>query len=142
MAVLGQRDFAIRENSNNQSGLLNPVLNALLTNALLRRLSESNAYSCDTMQQNKQLRLLEGSMQLMDSCMNAIIDLHTSDDLLFLTNYRKLNCNIKLQQSGEVFTNKLGSTTASACMDQSDLEKFSETLENLESFIQYKSGFI
>ena len=87
MAVLGQRDFAIRENSNNQSGLLNPVLNALLTNALLRRLSESNAYSCDTIQQNKQLRLLEGSMQLMDSCMNAIIDLHTSDDILFITNY-------------------------------------------------------
>jgi hypothetical protein len=140
MSALGQRDFAIREASGNQAGLLSPVLNALLTNALLRRLQDANAYSCDTAQQDKQLRLLEGGMQLMDSCFNAIIDLHTSDDPAFLSNYVKLQCAGKLRERGEFFSNKLGSTAA-AKLDRSDLEKFSETLENLESFIQYKAGF-
>jgi hypothetical protein len=79
-------------------------------------------------------------MQLMDSCFNAIIDLHTSDDTAFLSNYVKLQCAGKLQERGEFFSNKLGSTAA-AKLDRSDLEKFSETLENLESFIQYKAGF-
>jgi hypothetical protein len=140
MGALGQRDFAIREGSGNQAGLLSPVLNALLTNALLRRLEDPSAYSCETAQQDKQLRLLEGSMQLMDSCFNAIIDLHTSDDPAQFSNYLKLQCAAKLQQRGEHFTSHLGSAAASK-LDSCDLEKFSETLENLESFIQYKAGF-
>lgn len=140
MSALGQRDFAIREGSAGQSGLLNAVLNALLTNALLRRLQEPNAYSCDTAQHDKQLRLLEGRMQLMDACFNAIVDLHTSDDVTLLSNYVKLQGAAKLQERSGFFANLLGSTAATK-LDQNDLEKFSETLENVESFIQYKAGF-
>jgi len=140
MSALGQRDFAIREATAGQCGLLNTVLNALLTNALLRRLQDPNAYSCDTAQHDKQLRLLEGRMQLMDSCFNAIVDLHTSDDVALLSNYVKLQGAAKLQERASFFASMLGSPAAHK-LDRNDLEKFSETLENVESFIQYKAGF-
>lgn len=141
MAALGQRDFALREATAGAGGLLSPVLNALLTNALLRRLQEPSAYASETAQQNKQMRLLEGSMQAMDSAFNAVIDLHTSDEKVFLANYAKLQCAAKLQERGEFFAQQLHSA-AVAKLDQNDLEKFSETLENLESFIKYKTGFV
>lgn len=150
MDALGQRDFALRDACGVAAGsgaagagavgLVSPVLNGLLTNALLRRLQDPNAYACDTTQQDKQLRLLEGGMQLMDSCFNALIDLHTSDEPTFLANYAKLQCDNRLQERGSFFANQLNA--AQSKLDSNDLEKFSETLANMENFIQYKADFL
>ena len=150
MGALGQRDFQLRDAcgaagvvgvGSGPLGLLSPVLNGLLTNAILRRLQDPNAYASDTRQQDKQLRLLEGGMQLMDSCFNSLIDLHTSDDPTFLANYSKLQCASRLSERGGVFAQKL-SASAEAKLDKNDLEKFSETLENVKAFVAYKANFV
>jgi hypothetical protein len=142
MSSMGQRDSSLRiEAPATGCGCLLPtVLNALLTNALLRRLQDPNAYACETTQQDKQARLLEGCMQVMDSSFNAIIDLHTSDEPAFLATYAKLQCTTKLSERGNLFAQQLHA--GSGKLDSSDLEKFSETWENLQNFIQYKLTFV
>jgi len=206
ISALGQRDSLLRNNTATgtgttagegatvtTAGLLTPQVNALLTNALLRRLDEpaayhsfsvlksgldpsSNSSSSSTHQQqqagskarteDKYQRLVVGSLHLMDAALNAIMDLHTSDEPQYLQNYWKLQCSPKLQRSGESFAQKLndamasssssssppppprastgpttGTTTTTTSIDEYDEQKFMETLENLQNFITYKESF-
>ncbi|KAJ1425181.1 hypothetical protein B484DRAFT_92968, partial [Ochromonadaceae sp. CCMP2298] len=173
-ATMGQRDSVIRDiqpQGAQGEGLLSVQVNALLTNALLRRAQDPSAYSSATLRPQTQAqgvhaqgaatgvdikrgRLLEGSLRLLDALLNAIIDLHTSDSTAFLALYWKLSAPEKISQAATLLGERLSvvaeaSNYASgaaggapwAPFDSGDFEKFSETLENVQSFLEYKQSF-
>jgi hypothetical protein len=175
IAALGQGDNSCRDISPG-IGLYPPSLNALLTNALLRRLEQPNAFSLESSVMNhdhdqkmkksqqeiatrgynsitRQMNVSVASVRLMDVFLNAVIDLHTSDDPLLLHNYSKLRVHDKLSACGFVFHNKVQLMTSSfssseeeaggvgAAMDETEVEKCSETLENVRAFLDYKNQF-
>jgi len=175
IAALGQGDNSCRDISPG-IGLYPPSLNALLTNALLRRLEQPNAFSLESSvmdhdhdqkkksQQEiatrgynsitRQMNVSVASVRLMDVFLNAVIDLHTSDDPLLLHNYSKLRVHDKLSACGFVFHNKVqlmissssseeeaGGGGVGAAMDETEVEKCSETLENVRTFLDYKNQF-
>jgi len=180
IAALGQGDNSCRDISPG-IGLYPPSLNALLTNALLRRLEQPNAFSLESSvmdhdhdqkkkksQQEiatrgynsitRQMNVSVASVRLMDVFLNAVIDLHTSDDPLLLHNYSKLRVHDKLSACGFVFHNKVqlmitsssseeeaggggGGGGGGGAMDEAEVEKCSETLENVRAFLDYKNQF-
>jgi len=156
ISTLGQGDNSCRDSSPGQ-GLYPPSLNALLTNSLLRRLEQPNAYSLESSavdqkslhevgRDSRQLNVLIASVRLMDVFLNAVIDLHTSDDPALLHNFSKLRVSDKLSACGGVFHDKVQQLTAlleavAVVMDDAEMEKFTETLENVHGFIDYKSQF-
>jgi hypothetical protein len=107
----------------------------------------------------RQMNVSVASVRLMDVFLNAVIDLHTSDDPLLLHNYSKLRVHDKLSACGSVFHNKVqlmtssssssseeeaagaGGASVGAAMDEAEVEKCSETLENVRAFLDYKNQF-
>ena len=103
----------------------------------------------------RQMNVSVASVRLMDVFLNAVIDLHTSDDPLLLHNYSKLRVHDKLSACGFVFHNKVqlmisssssseeeaGGGGVGAAMDEAEVEKCSETLENVRAFLDYKNQF-
>lgn len=170
IAALGQGDNSSRDVSPGV-GIYPPSVNALLTNALLRRLEQPNAFSLEStaveyhdqksqQQQeivtttkgcnSRQMNVLVASVRLMDVYLNAVIDLHTSDDPLLLHNYSKLRVHDKLSACGAVFQDKVlqltsssssSSSSAAAAIDDAEVDKCSETLENVRGLLDYKSQF-
>jgi hypothetical protein len=146
IAALGQGDNSCRDVSPG-IGLYPPSLNVLLTNALLRRLEQPNAFSLESSvmdhdhdqkksQQEiatrgynsitRQMNVSVASVRLMDVFLNAVIDLHTSDDPLLLHNYSKLRVHDKLSACGSVFHNKVQLMTSSSSSSSSSEEEAEE----------------
>lgn len=138
VGVLGQRD-----SSSPILSLHSKSVNFFLTNALLRRLTEPNAFAVtshyltyldptdsssskrsssgkkgktvkttDKQQQASTVELKEltqkrnielSSLRITDACFNALIDLHSSDDPLYLDSFVRLNCLDKLASSFQDF---------------------------------------
>jgi hypothetical protein len=104
----------------------------------------------------RQMNVSVASVRLMDVFLNAVIDLHTSDDPLLLHNYSKLRVHDKLSACGFVFHHKVqlmissssseeevagGGGGGGGAMDEAEVEKCSETLENVRAFLDYKNQF-
>jgi hypothetical protein len=145
MGILGQRGdqtVALGQGPTQVTLKLTvPVsLNALLSNSLLRRCQEPNAYSADN-SSNGVENVARSTLIVMDGCFNSLIDLHCSDDLAYLENFSKLKCVDKLLALSNDFNTKLRDP---ACrrLDDEDREKFAETLENLGNFVAYKQDAI
>lgn len=133
IGCIGQRDISV---------LYHPSINVLVTNSILRRLVDSNGYSYYdgiVADNNRNMNLYISSLRIIDNCFNAIIDLHSSDDLGYLENFKKLKCIEKLRNQHSYFFEMIQKKLFP--IDDNDLEKFQETLENIDSFIQYKQEF-
>lgn len=139
IATLAQRDnggLALGEEVDTSSKpimlLYSKAVNFLLTNAMLRRLEEPNAFAVTSrykiyspgkgrektsgkrkgqgkgvmqvlVELDEEDNLELASLRIVDACLNALIDLHSSDDTEYLDNFRRMNCLQKLQASFHAF---------------------------------------
>lgn len=127
------------------SSVFPPTLLLLLTNGLINRLRAPAAFTVNTFtafsdarKYTKQDNLKISSLLVQDACFNAVLDLHSSDSLLFHEIYSKLRLNEVLHQEKEAFRTKL--MESAGLLQESDQEKVHETIDNIEAFLAYKSS--
>ena len=157
VGLLAQRDGQYREQFDsggepNDSRLIQPRINALLTNALLRVIEAHNMSVVSEAGGYEQL-------STVDAALSAIIDLHTSDDPELLQNFVRLQTLKKLTECVSRFQAALlaaedePTTKDSERMmvgDDEDndggerdrqelLNDFKDTISNVTSFIEYKT---
>lgn len=118
----------------------------LITNGLFNRMSNSSAYTFGldkekvAHQITKSINVKKSTTMLLDCCVNAIIDLHSSDDLQYHGLFVKLQGINKLKSILQDLHNKY--EESSRFLDDDDRDKVEETIMNLSNFIEYKEqGF-
>lgn len=140
------------------SGQMQGKINALLSNCLLKRMSDPNCYSGTidftkleakgtttvkkknkTAAKNEQ-NLMQSTLLLSDSCINSFIDMHSSDSEEYLSYFTKLRALEILSEVSTRFKQRV--QVAFASLEEIDESRFYETIENLDSFISYKSDYL
>lgn len=155
VGLLAQKDGQYREQhmsgTPTETRLIQPRINALLSNALLRVIETSvSSAEIDGYEQ----------LSLVDAAISAIIDLHTADDPELLQNFTRLNALKKLTECLPYFETAVHAAAAaedgpgskdSEKMADSDedngddddreemLGDFNDTISNVKSFIEYKT---
>ena len=153
VGLLAQRDGQYREQhvsgEANDCRLIQPRINALLTNSLLRVIE---AHSLNMVSATGEYQPL----CVVDAAISAIVDLHTSDDPELLQNLQRLQTLKKLADSVSHFQTALDAVGDqpnrmigdneegddchfSDCMEM--LSDFKDTISNVKSFIEYKTLF-
>lgn len=127
--------------------LMPPKINWLLSNSILRTLESYTNSSNSNSEPERDIFLLE-------VCLSAFIDLHSSDDADVLQNFLKLKAVDKLSISLSVFEgavkelrrdNERGAKKSDSNNNSSDMREalvdFEETVLNMRSFLEYKSNY-
>lgn len=142
--------------------LVDKSVNAILSTAVLRLLENPKGYSVTSVgeetlmdatlgahigQAKKDANKIVAMLRIMDACFNSIIDLHASDELIYLDNFKKLldgACITKMTQQLKLFRKELSSNASLFNGGKMRVlhETFYETMDNTESFLQYKASFI
>ena len=149
VGLLAQRDGQFRE-QHNDSRMIQPRINALLSNALLRVIDTAST-SASTVEGYEKL-------SIVDAAMSAIIDLHTADDPELLQNFVRLNALKKLGDCVLYFQTALHAAERQPHRDPERMvdgdeedsdgdgadrkemfSDFNDTISNVRSFIEYKS---
>ena len=97
IGLLAQKDGQIREQQPSSNGhmLIQPRINALLSNAVLRLLeahvAKVTAASAGSMATASSVGSLLDQLGVVDTALGAFIDLHASDDSDLLQNFMRLN---------------------------------------------------
>lgn len=130
-----------------EKGLMPPKINWLLSNSILRTLESYTNSSNSNSEPERDIFLLE-------VCLSAFIDLHSSDDADVLQNFLKLKAVDKLTISLAVFEgavkelrrdNVRGTKKSDSNNNSSDMREalvdFEETVLNMRSFLEYKSNY-
>lgn len=132
MSALGSKDGEAEASLTLPHSIVSPRINAILTNALIRRIEDS--VSTGTTE----------SLLIADSCFGAVIDLHSSDDSEFLKNFVKLNMVARLTATFQACKQGFASINRSSpgALDSDEKDKIKETLVNVKRFIQYKQSFL
>lgn len=108
-------------------------INAVFTNCILRRMDQPSSVSCE----GKSRELCP--IYVVDACVMAIIDLHSSDDIGYFKVYQSFETNRKLSSSLNILKAKLKEPLPGSV--KSEKRKFRETLSNGFRFIKYKDEF-
>eukprot|EP01039_Chlorochromonas_danica_P005059 gene5060-5557_t len=132
---------------------------SLLSNALINRAMQPSAFSFDTStsstsstssssQGSRNDNVHRSSILVMDVCVNALIDLHASDDMDYLTAFAKMGLggkllSIQMQLNQSYMNSTTGGSSGSSSkkkkvLSLEDEEKVEETLQNLTNFLSYK----
>ena len=130
-----------------EKGLMPPKINWLLSNSILRTLESYTNSSNSNSEPERDIFLLE-------VCLSAFIDLHSSDDADVLQNFLKLKAVDKLSISLSVFEGavkelrrdnergaKKSDSNNKSCDMREALVDFEETVLNMRSFLEYKSNY-
>ena len=115
---------------------LSPKINWLFSNAILRTLDNITVKECRA----------EQNIYLLEICLSAFVDLHSSDDPLLLQNFLKLKSVEKLGSAVRVFEAAVrdfsNATTRDNAEDfQTAVTDFQDTLLNTHSFLEYKANY-
>jgi hypothetical protein len=111
----------------------------LLTNGLLNRLAAPSAYAIESDKNlNKSLNVKRSTLLVMDSIMDALMDLHSSDELSYHSMFMKLKSLDKLKAALYDFHQRYQQMIGH--LDPDDRDKLEETAGNLTSFIEYKEN--
>ncbi len=111
----------------------------LFTNGLMNRLSSPSAYSMESEKNlNKALNVKRSTLLVMDTVINAIIDLHSSDEVQYHTMFLKLKGVDKLKAGLHDFHQRYQQMVAH--LEPDDRDKIEETACNLTNFIEYKES--
>ena len=116
----------------------------LLTNGLFNRIMSPSAYTFglekEKLNWTKALNVKKSTTMLIDCCVNAIIDLHASDDLQFHNLFIKLQGINKCKQIYQQLQQHYHDS--SSVMEDDDRDKVEETIMNISNFVEYKEkGF-
>lgn len=122
-----------------QAHVFHPQVLTILSNALLQRLASPVAYFYVSAQADKAINSLKASALLMDACFNAIIDLHSSDNLEYFAAYERLKTSEKIQAAVTEFRQRVAGVAIH--FDTTEREKIEGTLQNTDAFIPYKVDF-
>jgi hypothetical protein len=115
-----------------------PAYNGVLTNALLRRIDAPTSSREYESKEGASLNIsTDASALLMARCMDAIVDLHSSDDENLLQNYHKLQVGSKLTQALSDIEKHLEYVNGTQ-----DKEFIQNILENTAEFVKYKRNFV
>ena len=145
MGFLGAKNDLLEASGN--KGFLRSKINWLLSNSILRIL--------DTIRDVTNVS--EKNVYLLEICLSSFIDLHSSDDLEILQNFKKLNSIEKMTSGLRIFENvvheiseenkvrKRRDTNKNDSMENDDFEAIladlEETILNSRSFLEYKSNY-
>ena len=145
MGFLGVKNDLLEATGN--KGFIRSKINWLLSNSILRIL--------DTIRDVTNVS--EKNVYLLEICLSSFIDLHSSDDLDILQNFKKLNSIEKMTSGLQIFENvvheisedniirKRRDTNKSGGGGNDDLEAIladlEETILNSRSFLEYKSNY-
>jgi hypothetical protein len=127
--------------TDEKSGLVSiPIsLLMLLTNGLFNRLADPAAFAIESDKTgNKNLNVKRSSLLVMDSCINAIIDLHSTDNVEFHNLFIKLQGISKLEAAILQFHSRYQQIMTH--LEEDDRDKVEETAMNLTNFIEYKNS--
>jgi hypothetical protein len=109
---------------------------SVMTNALLVRLQDPKVVPLGS---HVKRDGATASLLIMDACIGALIDLHSSDDADVFVVYIKFNCRGVLSEAADAFASRM--KVEAALMTKEDRLKCKETLLNLKRFIKYKASF-
>ena len=118
------------------AGILPGPLNGLLTNTLLRRMANPATFkSVET--DDYQTVIQDTSMLMVATSMEAIIDLHSSDDPIYLANFVKLQA---LEKSRSACVELQRQLTTDAIVSQEHRGNIQALLATANDFIEYKAA--
>lgn len=110
--------------------------NMVLTNALLKRISDPLAISIAA----KGVRNIDTSLAVSAACYSALVDLHSSDEAAYLEVFSRLNVKNILSDNLATFRSKM--QVDGATIDREELLSYKETYLNVKRFLKYKSNFV
>jgi hypothetical protein len=136
MGSLGAKNDQLEALGQTGVAFLSSKINWLFSNAILRALDSITVKECRADQ----------NIYLLEICLSAFVDLHSSDDPLLLQNFSKLKSIEKLGSAVRVFEAAVrdfsdASTPDSAEDFQSALTDFQDTVLNTHSFLEYKANY-
>lgn len=141
------------KSNSTEGNILSIKLNALLTNAILRKLDMlNNMYVQSVSAVQAPVSVIAVILPLFSACQSCLIDLHSSDHVGILNNYIKLKVSEKmklyLKSTKSLYSyfrqhHVSGSGSGSGSdIDESDIDLIQETMDNAKSFITYKQDAI
>ena len=136
MGSLGAKNDQLEALGQNGVSFLSSKINWLLSNAILRTLDNINIKECRADQ----------NIYLVEICLSAFVDLHSSDDPVLLQNFIKLKSIDKLGSAVVVFEAAVRDFSDATTRDSADnfqtaITDFQDTLLNTHSFIEYKANY-
>ena len=147
MGFLGVKNDLLE--AGGDKGFLKSKINWLLSNSILRILDTFRDANTEA----------EKNVFLLEICFSSFIDLHSSDDVDILQNFKRLNSIEKLSSGLHLFEkvvneineeNKVnkrrgGDSSKSTSSEENDLQimlaDLEETILNSRSFLEYKSNY-
>jgi hypothetical protein len=115
------------------------AFNAVLTNALLRRI-EAPAIGKDCEDDHLKNYKQDASSLLMAICMDAVVDMHSSDDAAILQNFIKLDASKRLETAFLSIMGKMQEIEKESIEKQNEAQLL-EICDNTKDFIEYKRQF-
>lgn len=127
------------------SGVFPPALFGVLTNALVNRLRQSTAFSTSSSRDgsggtsvtlNKSQNVQRASILLLDGVFNALIDLHSSDHLVYHEFYQRMNLSSVLDMQRNDLLQRI--QTNIFLLNESERDQLEDTMSNIEGLLDYK----
>jgi len=114
-------------------------VNAVLTNALLKKIEAPLVFK-ERQAENGSVVNWDASVLMVARSVDAVIDIHSSDDEGLLSNFVKLNVASKLRDAISLLIKKMNSEDAQK-LDTEEKTSMAEVIENATNFLEYKSQF-
>lgn len=111
-------------------------LNAVMSNAILRKIDSPRVFKLRVNSNGTQVNA-DASMLMVGICIDAIIDMHSSDDTAVLQNFIKLNVGGKIESAIAGIVAKLEQETTGE-LDKEEKSHVAEIVENAQNFLAYK----
>ena len=136
MGSLGAKNDQIEAMGLKGVTFLSSKINWLFSNAILRTLDNIVIKGCRA----------EQNIYLLEICLSAFVDLHSSDDPLLLQNFIKLKSIEKLGSAVRVFEAAVRDFSEASTRDnaedyQTAITDFQDTVLNTHSFLEYKANY-
>ena len=136
MGSLGAKNDQIEAMGLKEVTFLSSKINWLFSNAILRTLDNIVIKGCRA----------EQNIYLLEICLSAFVDLHSSDDPLLLQNFIKLKSIEKLGSAVRVFEAAVRDFSEASTRDnaedyQTAITDFQDTVLNTHSFLEYKANY-
>jgi hypothetical protein len=117
--------------------LLPTMLHALLTNSLLRRMSNPTSFRIALTG-----GVVDTTIITAGSCIEGVIDLHSGDDLEVLAHFIKFNAIEKLGECRKNIHHDFERLSSKELEDSGELAHLGEVLDNIDPFVEYKLNAI
>ena len=115
-------------------------VNAVLTNTLLKKMEAPLVFK-ERETGSGSVMNWDASVLMVGQSIDAIIDIHSSDDEGLLSNFVKFNVASKLSEAVNLLVTKMNHEDAQK-LDAEERTNMAEVIENATNFLEYKSQFI